>query len=662
MNIILFFISIILILIFFKTVPSTTYLGDSGEIITAIYRLGIPHPPGYPLQTLLGKLATFLIPYGDIAFRANLYPVFITLLNFILLYKIILNILKNLFKDIENKQFTPLAIITSLIFITSEVYWYSSIQAKGGIYISTIFVFLLCIFYLLNLYESKKEKYFYLILYFSGFLPALHHTTLFFTIVFIFLSFYILRENLNLNKIFSGISFFVLSFFSSFFYLFIRNGKTTYACWSDIGKFNEIIDHIMRKVYFQAENVPFTLQSFVFKIKTLLIHYLTNYNIAILFFISGIFILYKYSKKLFYIIFMVLIINSGLLIYFTGNTISSLSAFLNRYFYLLPDIISLFFVAIGICFLYKILIKKYELNKNFVIILLSALPLLNIFINVEKNNLSRFYLSYDNALNIFKTLKPNDILFTRLDCPTYDIYYIQYSKNKFRDYKVYDREGTVLDKSIYKEIINTKKFNYENVMNIIFKLYEENKGKLFSADELDILDKKITSFPYGIIYKLIPQEEIDLNGTFFMPVYTIRDYFNNENLDFFHRDIIARYFSNMAFFSAFKNEDKRFNFYINLTEKISYDNNAIIKRIAAIYFFAKKDLITSVEYLEKAMQLDKTDIRSVNLLIYIYTQLNDYNNVLKWMQVYYDLEWDVNKKNIIKNKIEEIKSKIKQKQ
>ncbi len=196
-------------------------------------------------------------------------------------------------------------------------------------------------------------------------------------------------------------------------------------------------------------------------------------------------------------------------------------------------------------------------------------------------------------------------------------------------------------------------------MDIIYKLYEENKGRLFSADELDIIDKKITSFPYGIIYKLIPQETIDLDGSYFMPVYTIRDYFNNKNLDFFHRDIIARYFTNIAFFSAFKNDENKFNFYINLAEKISYDNNAIIKRIAAIYFFAKKDLITSAEYLEKAMQLDKTDIRSVNLLIYIYMQLNDYNNVLKWMQVYYDLEWDVNKKNIIKNKMEEIKSKIK---
>ena len=45
--------------------------GDSGELTVAAYRLGVAHPPGYPLFTLLGKLFT-LLPLGSIAWRMNL--------------------------------------------------------------------------------------------------------------------------------------------------------------------------------------------------------------------------------------------------------------------------------------------------------------------------------------------------------------------------------------------------------------------------------------------------------------------------------------------------------------------------------------------------------------------------------------------------------------
>ncbi len=44
---------------------------DAGDLITAAWNWGIPHPPGYPLYTLLGRL--FLsIPWGEPAWRMNL--------------------------------------------------------------------------------------------------------------------------------------------------------------------------------------------------------------------------------------------------------------------------------------------------------------------------------------------------------------------------------------------------------------------------------------------------------------------------------------------------------------------------------------------------------------------------------------------------------------
>lgn len=49
------------------------YVGDSGELVTAVSVLGIPHPSGYPLYVLLGKLWTLALPFGSVAWRMSLF-------------------------------------------------------------------------------------------------------------------------------------------------------------------------------------------------------------------------------------------------------------------------------------------------------------------------------------------------------------------------------------------------------------------------------------------------------------------------------------------------------------------------------------------------------------------------------------------------------------
>ncbi len=51
----------------------TIYVGDSGELVTAVHLLGIPHPTGYPLYVLLGKLWTLTLPFGSVAWRMSLF-------------------------------------------------------------------------------------------------------------------------------------------------------------------------------------------------------------------------------------------------------------------------------------------------------------------------------------------------------------------------------------------------------------------------------------------------------------------------------------------------------------------------------------------------------------------------------------------------------------
>ena len=57
--------------LYLMTLCPTVYNGDSGDLTTASYVLGVAHPTGYPLYMLVGKIFS-LIPYGNIAFRYNL--------------------------------------------------------------------------------------------------------------------------------------------------------------------------------------------------------------------------------------------------------------------------------------------------------------------------------------------------------------------------------------------------------------------------------------------------------------------------------------------------------------------------------------------------------------------------------------------------------------
>jgi tetratricopeptide (TPR) repeat protein len=59
-------------LVYFLTLAPQVTLEDSGELTTASYWAGIPHPPGYPFWTIYTWLWTVLVPFGNVAWRVQL--------------------------------------------------------------------------------------------------------------------------------------------------------------------------------------------------------------------------------------------------------------------------------------------------------------------------------------------------------------------------------------------------------------------------------------------------------------------------------------------------------------------------------------------------------------------------------------------------------------
>ncbi len=59
--------------LYLKTLSPSVFAYDSAELASGVYTLGIVHNTGYPLYLLLAKLFTLIVPFGDIAYRVNLF-------------------------------------------------------------------------------------------------------------------------------------------------------------------------------------------------------------------------------------------------------------------------------------------------------------------------------------------------------------------------------------------------------------------------------------------------------------------------------------------------------------------------------------------------------------------------------------------------------------
>src|SRR3989442_13766216 len=100
------------------TLAPSVGAGDSGELILAAHSLGIPHPPGYPLWTLLARAAAAL-PWGTVAWRVNVLSALLAALAVGLFYLLAARCGLNWAGRLA----------ATLIFAGSTLLWDSAVQA-----------------------------------------------------------------------------------------------------------------------------------------------------------------------------------------------------------------------------------------------------------------------------------------------------------------------------------------------------------------------------------------------------------------------------------------------------------------------------------------------------------------------------------------------------
>jgi hypothetical protein len=62
---------------------------DSGDLINAVHTLGIAHPPGYPVYVFVSHLFEILLPFGNPAYRVNVFSAGCAAISVGLLYLLV---------------------------------------------------------------------------------------------------------------------------------------------------------------------------------------------------------------------------------------------------------------------------------------------------------------------------------------------------------------------------------------------------------------------------------------------------------------------------------------------------------------------------------------------------------------------------------------------
>ncbi len=121
-------VALIAFVIYALTVEHTVPTGDSGELIATASVLGVAHPPGYPLWTMLGHIAS-LFPGGSVALRVNLmsglFDAIAVGVVFLTIYRLAT------YAGATRRWLPPVAAATgSLLLAFSSIFWAYSVVAE----------------------------------------------------------------------------------------------------------------------------------------------------------------------------------------------------------------------------------------------------------------------------------------------------------------------------------------------------------------------------------------------------------------------------------------------------------------------------------------------------------------------------------------------------
>ncbi len=413
--------------IYLKTLCPTITFADSGELITASYFLGIPHPPGSPLYCLLGRLFTFL-PFGSIAYRVNLMSAFFASLTVVLIYLIVLKLSTIDYTTIrpsDHKTKTPSpilnhipAISASLCFAFSKSLWSYALVAE--VYTLKAFFLALLILVLLKWKEACSlrpaacSRYLYLSALVYG-LSFTNHITmvLFFPAFLYFILITDWRTVLNPKNIVLVVLTFTLGL-SLYLYLPIRSLANPPLDWGNPENLKNFIWVVTGKQYqYRLFNLP--LRQLPQQLKSYLFNFGSEFTwLPILLGIFGLGCLFKKWRLS---LFLLLIFLSD-----SAFNLGQLTIQAPTHFFLPSFLIFSLWIGYGLS-----LLSKYVKRRagNYLLPLFLLLPLAPFQTHYSNVDQSKNYSAYEWVRNVLELVEEKGVIIDKLTFPFWYLHYTE---------------------------------------------------------------------------------------------------------------------------------------------------------------------------------------------------------------------------------------------
>lgn len=453
------FVFVLIFYVYLSTLCPTVFVGDSGELITSSYSLGIAHPPGYPLYSFIGHIFTQMLPFAGIAFRVNLASAFFASLAVLFIFLIFLKLSSG------SKPFLIFAVIAALCFGLSKTFWSQATDAE----VYTLHMFLVSfILYILVLFKDSY-KFFCLTGFLFG-LSLVQHQTASLMILPIAISVFfnsINKKAFPKDKILFFSLFSVLGM-SFYLYLPIRSLANPSIDWSNTETFSHIASHILRRQYGKiskfAHSFPLFAKQFGMYFELLLSQFTPWVALFIPF---GLFKLFRANRFWFFQTLVVFLSFSAALILVLNYDISLKVYDIVKVFFLPSFLVASIWISFGVKFFLDYLKSRivFNISSFLCALIIISIPFKS---NYSENNLTGNYIAYNYGKNLLIFPENNSIFFIAQDNEVFTITYLNKTEDfRKNELKIYDELGCIYENIFGKDFLNISKAAHnERLTNI----------------------------------------------------------------------------------------------------------------------------------------------------------------------------------------------------
>jgi len=393
---------------------------------TNAYLMGINHPPGYPLYTIISHIFTYL-PWGNIAFRINLMSAFFSSLASLLIF----------FSGCILFKHEAPATATAIIYAFSCTFWKLSLSSEVfafHVFLASLLIFILLYWRDKSLKGEKSDNLIYICALLTGLCLCHHHTII---LLFPALFFIILATD---KKIFRDrriiISLFML-FLGLLPYIYIPlradSAPLNWGATDPDGFMGVVTRRGYGSMSLSAKGEETWSGGNIIHNLTVYFNSLFKQFTPILIFLllPGFYQAFRKNKTIFIFFLLIFIFSGPFFLVLADPPPEEGWKWILERFYLLSFLPVVFLMGYGLEFIF---LKRKNSSLIYLSLLLIFIPL---FYNYGKVNNSSNYVYYDYIKNLLDSLPENSTLICSSDFSGMGVMYFQKVERYRIDIKVF---------------------------------------------------------------------------------------------------------------------------------------------------------------------------------------------------------------------------------